>query len=125
MILNVKELSKHVAKHHLKMDKLVTAFTLVTPGCGFLSSDFTNACYSISIALEHKKLLRFQFDEILFEYTAIPNGLTSGPRLFMKVLKVQLAHFQEVGVIICLVKASSCLLFLSRNIQWHCKRCLA
>ena len=86
----------HVANHHFKMDILVTALALVTPVCWFLSLDFTDTYYSVSIAFEHRKQLRFQFDGTLFEYTAIPNGLGSGLRLFTKILKVPVAHLQEV-----------------------------
>ena len=96
MILNIKELNKHVKKHHFKMDTLTTALSLIEQGDWFLSIDFTDAYYSVNIAAHHRKLLRFVFQDRLLQFNVFPNGLTSGPRTFTKVLKVPLSFLREV-----------------------------
>jgi hypothetical protein len=95
LILNLKELNELVEYRHFKMDTLATALTMVSPGCYFTSLDFTDAYYSVAIQPFHRKYLRFEFEGQLWEFTAMPNGLSSGPRVFTKLLKVPLAILRE------------------------------
>ena len=95
MILNLKQLNKHAEKRHFKMDTLLSALALVTPGCYFLSFDFSDAYYSIAVHSEYRKFLRFEFEGVLYEFSCVPNGITSGPRLFTKLLKVPLSVLRE------------------------------
>ena len=101
MILNLKKLNKHVEYKHFKMDTLMSALSLVTPNCFFTSLDFTDAYYSVSVAKEDRKFLRFTVNGKLYEFTCVPNGLSTGPRLFTKLLKVPLAYLRkEYGITI-------------------------
>jgi hypothetical protein len=95
MILNLKQLNEFVEYHHFKMDTLETVLKLVQPGVFMASIDFTDAYYSLAIAERFCKYLRFEFENVLYEYTCLPNGLSSGPRIFTKLLKVPLAFLRE------------------------------
>jgi hypothetical protein len=95
MILNLKKLNEFVTYHHFKMDTLETVLTLIRPGMFMASIDFTDAYYSLAIAQQHRKYLRFEFEDVLYEFTCLPNGLSSGPRVFTKILKVPLAWLRE------------------------------
>ncbi len=97
MILNLKKLNENVEKHHFKMDTLMSILALVKPGCYFLSLDFSDAYYSLAIALHHRKYLRFQFEGHLYEFTCMPNGVSCAPRFFTKILKIPLSHMRELG----------------------------
>ena len=97
MILNLKHLNKFVEKKHFKMDTLQTTLALVTPGCTFMSFDFSDAYYSCSVFPPHRKYLRFMFEGQLYEFTCLPNGLSTAPRFFTKIMKVALAHLREKG----------------------------
>ena len=65
MILNLKKLNELVQKQHFKMDTLLSAITMVKKDCWFLSLDFTDAYYSVRVAPESRKYLRFKFEEKL------------------------------------------------------------
>ena len=95
MILNLKHLNKFVEKKHFKMDTLLTTLALVVPGCRFMSFDFSDAYYSCSVFQPHRKYLRFKFEGTLYEYTCLPNGLSSAPRFFTKIMKVALSYLRE------------------------------
>ena len=95
MILNLKHLNKHVEKQHFKMETFMTTLALVTPGWSFLSFDFSDTDYSCSIFQPHRKYLRFRFQGQLYEFTCLPNGLTSAPRFFTKIMKVALTHLRQ------------------------------
>ena len=100
MILNLKHLNKFVEKHHFKMETLMTTLSLVRPDCTFLSFEFTDAYYACSIFPPHRKYLRFQFEGKFYEYTALPNGLSTAPQFFTKIMKVDLTHLRERAAII-------------------------
>ena len=51
------------------------------------SIGLTNVYYTVPVAPEHRKYLRFMWGGKLFQYTCLPNGLSSAPRYFTKLLK--------------------------------------
>ena len=87
MILNLKELNKFVAYQHFKMDSLKCVTSLMTQGCYTASVDTRVAYYTVPVALEHQKYLKFTWKDKLYQYTCLPNGLASAPRIFTKHLK--------------------------------------
>ncbi|CAG2244870.1 unnamed protein product [Mytilus edulis] len=97
VILNLKELNKFIIPHHFKMDTFEMALKLVKPNCFFSSIDLRHAYYSVPIAEEHQKLLRFIWKNTIFQYTCLPNGLLSAPRIFTKLMKPVFATLRQFG----------------------------
>ena len=87
VILNLKEFNQFVEYHHFKMDTLETAVNMMKPGCFMASIDLKDAYYSVPICIEHQKFLKFEFNDQLYQFTCMPNGLSCAPRLFTKLLK--------------------------------------
>ncbi|GFR88452.1 reverse transcriptase [Elysia marginata] len=61
--------------------------TLVTPNCFMASIGIHHAYFSVPIAAEDQKLLKFEWDNELYEFTCYPNGLSQAPRNFTKLTK--------------------------------------
>ena len=59
MILNLKELNKFIVYRHFKMDSLKTVKDLMSQGCYMASVDIKDAYYTVPIATEHQKILKF------------------------------------------------------------------
>ena len=97
MILDLSQLNEHLQYHHFKMDTLQTALTLVTKNCFMSSIDLRDAYYHVPIAQVHRKYLRFIWQNELYQFCALPNGLTSGPRIFTKILKPPFAKIRALG----------------------------
>ena len=97
MILNLKDLNESVCYHHFKMSTLKSAIDLMTENCYMASLDWKDAYYCVAIADSDKKLLRFQFNDVLFEFQALPNGLASGPRIFTKITKPFFSFLRRKG----------------------------
>ena len=97
MILNLKNLNKDIEYNHFKMDTLLVALTLITPGCYMASIDLKDAYYSVPIDEQHKKFLRFRWEGQLWQFDCLPNGLALAPRQFTKLLKPVYAHLREQG----------------------------
>ncbi|XP_068739556.1 uncharacterized protein [Montipora capricornis] len=87
VIFNLKSLNQAVTYHKFKMDTLESAVRLMKPGCFISSIDLHNAYYSIPISPSFRKYLKFAWRGSLFQFCALPMGLTSSPRIFTKVLK--------------------------------------
>ena len=96
MILNLKETNEYIDKIHFKMESIKSVLRLVTPSCYMSSIDLKDAYYSVSIHPDHRKYLKFQFQNKLYEFTCLPNGLTSGPRKFTKITKAPLAKLRRL-----------------------------
>lgn len=97
MILNLKDLNNYVEYHHFKMDTFETALKLIKPHCFMASIDIKNAYYSIPMANEYRKFLRFFWDNKFFQYTCLPFGLSSAPRYFTKLLKPIFSTLRRMG----------------------------
>lgn len=95
MILNLKNLNLDVEYQHFKMDTIQSALRLVTRFCWMMSLDIKDAYFSVNICKPDRKYLRFLYEGQLYEFTCLPNGLSSGPRLFTKILKVPLSHLRD------------------------------
>ena len=87
LILNLKNLNQYISNHRFKMESLTSAILLMTPGCYMASVDLQDAYYSVPINKKCQKYLKFSWQGELFQFTCLPNGLASAPRLFTKSLK--------------------------------------
>ena len=63
------------------------------------SIDIKDAYYSVPIAIEHQKFLRFVWRDNLYQYVCLPNGLSSAPRIFTKLLKPVFKVLREKGLL--------------------------
>ena len=100
IILNLKKLNEHVVYHHFKMDTIKTILQQVTPGCYMASLDLKSAYYSVRVSPPFRKYLKFVWQGHKYQFTCFPNGLSSCPRKFTKLLKVPLTTLRTAGHII-------------------------
>ena len=64
------------------MDSLTTIIKLVDKNCFMACIDLK---HSIPIRqISDRKYLKFQWNNTLYQYTCLPNGLSSGPRIMTK-----------------------------------------
>lgn len=100
VILNLKELNDYVKYFHFKMDTIKDVVQLVHPNCYFNTVDFKDAYYSVSVKPNDRKWLRFVWKNESYQFTCLPQGLSSAPRTFTKLLKPVLSHLRKLGVIV-------------------------
>ena len=98
LILNLKKLNSHMPKIHFKMDTIHSVLQLVHKNCFMTKLDIKDAYYSIPIRESDKKFLKFMHEGTLYSFQALPNGLSSGPRKFTKLLKPPLAALREQNI---------------------------
>ena len=97
MILNLKDLNDNIETKHFKMDTFLSAVNLVKQNCYMACVDLRDAYYALPISAEFRKYLRFEWQGKLYQYTCLPNGLSSAPRYFTKILKPVYSSLRSKG----------------------------
>jgi hypothetical protein len=100
LILNLKRLNEFVVYHHFKMDSVHTAVHLMKQNCFMASIDLQDAYYSVPVSEAYQKYLKFAWKGNLYQFTCLPNGLASAPRIFTKLLKPVYASLRSLGHIV-------------------------
>lgn len=100
MILNLKPLNQHILYKKFKMDTLKTVLQLVQRDCFMASIDIADAYYTVPIHTAYQKYLKFQWQGMLYQYTALPNGYSDAPRVFTKLLKPVFAQLRRLGHVV-------------------------
>ena len=60
--------------------------------------DLKDAYYSIPVKVNHRNYLRFIEKNQLFQFTCLPNGLSSAPRMSTKIVKPDYATLRSQGL---------------------------
>lgn len=97
LILDLKELNKFVQTEHFKLENRKTVVNLISKGCFLATIDLKDAFHAVSVAEADRKFLRFRFNNILYEYTCLPFGLSTAPYVFTKILKPVVAGLRRQG----------------------------
>lgn len=115
VILNLRDLNANVESIHFKLDTIKDALQLMYQNWFFASVYFKHAYFSVPVEPSHRKWLRFVWQDVLFQFTCMPQGYTAAPRIFTKLLKPVLAHLRMLGItVICYI--DDCL-FISDSVS--------
>ena len=101
LILNLVKLNQFVRYLHFKMDTIEAVLNLMRPNCYMASIDLVNAYFSVPIAEDDRRFLRFVWLNELYQFPVMPNGLSSAPIIFTKILKPVYACLRQQGHIAC------------------------
>jgi hypothetical protein len=69
------------------METFESVLKLVNSQTWFASIDLRHAYYSVPMAKEDQLKLRFQKSGKIYQYVALPNGISCAPLLFTKLMK--------------------------------------
>lgn len=97
-ILNLKNFNNYVEAPHFKLEDTRTVLRLIQKDCYLTSIDLKDAYFLVPVAMEHRKYLRFCFNNTLYQFTCLPFGLSSAPHAFTKILKPVVQQFRSQGI---------------------------
>ena len=100
IILNLKRFNLHLEYIHFKMDTIRDVLDLIYPNCYFATIDFKHAYFSVPVAHSDRRWLRFIWDDKHYQFTCLPQGLTSAPRIFTKLMKPVFSHLRARGYVV-------------------------
>ena len=81
VILNLKSLNNYVLYKKFRMETFNKALTLITPYCYMASIDIYNAYFSVPIASQDQKYVKFKWVDDLYQYICYPNGTKKSHQL--------------------------------------------
>ena len=98
IILDLTELNHFVRKIHFQMDSINDIIKLIKRGDFFVSIDLSDAYFCIAMHLFSMPFLTFIFLEVFYQFTCLPQGLSSAPRIFTKVIRVVLSFLRRQNI---------------------------
>ena len=84
------------------METVHSVADLIQPHCYMTSIDLKDAYYSVKISEEDSKYLKFYAGKRFLKFVVLPNGLSSEPRKFTKLIKPPIACLRIEGVIVAI-----------------------
>ena len=100
LILNLRKLNESMPYMHFKMDTFHKVVKLVRQNCFMCTVDIKDAYYSVAISESCQKYLKLKYQDKMFKFLALPNGLCSVQRNFTKLSKPALAFLRQQGFIV-------------------------
>ena len=97
-IINPKPLNVFTPHETFKMETLKNVKDLLQKGDLLMKIDLKNAYYTVNLAKESRKLVRFQWDGNPYENMSLVFGLGPAPRIFTKILRVPVTILRKMKV---------------------------
>ena len=98
IILDLTDLNLFVQKIHFQMDSLSDIMNLIQPGDYFTSIDISDAYYCIAMHILSMPYLTFIFLNVYYQFTCLPQGLSSAPRIFTKIIRIILTFLRRQNI---------------------------
>lgn len=98
-IINLKHLNTYLITSKFKMEDLRSAIKLMSKDCYMVTIDLKDAYYMINVAQLDRKFIRFQWKNILYEFTCVCFGQSTAPWLFTKLLRPVISKLRNMGFV--------------------------
>ena len=85
VVINLKPLNEHVLKETFQMETSKNVRSLLKQGDFGAVVDLTDAYYTVKLHTDSRRYCRFIVDGVIYEYVALPMGLTCSARIFTRV----------------------------------------
>ena len=94
VILDMKELNKHIKLPKLSMFRFPYCFQACLASSHACKIDLSNAFWHISVHKNYRRYLAFSFDNVKYVWKAMPFGLRIAPYLFCKLMQPVINHLR-------------------------------
>ena len=87
-VIDLSLLNHYIHKQHFKMKTVKSVRQSIMYNDWAVSIDLTDAYLHVPIHPTSRKYLRFVYDHQVFQFTALPFGMSLSPWVFMKLMNV-------------------------------------
>ena len=98
IIGNFHDLNAQIIYKKFKQTTVSAVLDMVTPRCFMTSIDLKDAYYCLAIDPCFRKFVKFKWQNQLFQFTCMGNGIGCAPRIFTMVMKNPINYLREKGV---------------------------
>ena len=85
-IIDLSILNRHLVKEKFKMETMRSVIAAIRPADFAVSLDLSDAYFHVGIHPAFRKYLRFTDGTSVFQFKALPFGLSSAPRVFTRLM---------------------------------------
>ena len=93
-VIDLSLLNHYIHKQHFKMETVKSIRQSIMHNDWAVSIDLTDAYLHVPIHPTFRKYLRFVYDHQVFQFTALPFGISLSPWVFMKLMNVIATHLR-------------------------------
>lgn len=97
-VIDLSRLNQYVLCPHFKMETLESIRLSLQKGDWVTSLDLKDAYFHILVHRRSRRYLRFCFNGKVFQFRALPFGLSVSPYVFTRVLKTVLRYIRRSGI---------------------------
>ena len=97
-VLDLSPLNVFLKRIRFKMESPTSVREAIRPGDWATSIDLTDAYFHVMIQQSHRKYLRFAWREKVYQFRALPFGLSLAPWIFTRVVREICALVRSEGV---------------------------
>ena len=97
-VIDLSILNTLIPKEHFQMETTASVRAAIRPGDWAVSIDLSDAYFHILIHPSSRKFLRFTDGHTVYQFRALPFGLSSAPRVFTRVMAALASHFRVQGI---------------------------
>ena len=97
-VINLRSLNRFMKVEHFKMEGMHIVRDLLQNDNWMTRLDLKDAHFAIPIHKSHQKYLRFRWKDPSFQFTSLPFGLSTAPRVFTKILRPVVRCLREMGI---------------------------
>ena len=80
------------------MDNLYSIMSLISSGDWLVSIDLSDAYHTVAMHPSSMPYLAFLLCGIFYQFTCLPQGLSSSPRIFTMLVRVVLKHLRSLSI---------------------------
>ena len=97
-VINLRPLNAFLRHQHFKMEGIHVVRDLLQQGDWMARIDLKDAYFAVPVCPSDRKYLRFKWQSKSYEFTCLPFGLSTAPRVFTKVLRPVITYLREKGI---------------------------
>ena len=98
IIFDLSILNTFIRKISFRMDTYMVIIGMICRGDFFISIDLTDAYHAIALHPDFMRFMTFIFQNVYYQFTCLPQGLSSSPRIFTKVMRTVLTYFRSFSI---------------------------